>query len=145
MLASYPEAVAVKVCDPIRGLPSKSKWLPSIAEIREACETEMVWHYAVERRERVRAETLAGRDRGHKPPVGSPEHQRVVKGFAQLREVMEAKQTADPMRPKPFTLKLEEGKDAFADRGPPSSLSPALRAEPRYEEEPPDDDREFLP
>ena len=38
MLAEYPEAVVLRVCDPVRGLPATNKWLPSIAEIREACE-----------------------------------------------------------------------------------------------------------
>jgi hypothetical protein len=57
MLAQYPEHVAGKVCDPIRGLPAKSKFLPAIAEIREACELEMVWYHAVERRELERQRT----------------------------------------------------------------------------------------
>jgi hypothetical protein len=59
ILASYPEIVADRVCDPLlrSSLPSKSKFLPSIAEIRTACETEMVWHDAVERRERERRHT----------------------------------------------------------------------------------------
>ena len=57
MLSSYPEFVVERVCDPVRGLPPKSKFLPSIAEIRAACELEMVWHDAVERRERDRKHT----------------------------------------------------------------------------------------
>jgi hypothetical protein len=57
MLASYPEIIVERVCDPIRGLPSKNKFLPAIAEIREACEREMIWHDAVERRERDRRHT----------------------------------------------------------------------------------------
>jgi hypothetical protein len=69
----------------VRGLPTTSKWLPSIAEIRAACETEMVWHHAVERRDWVRAETLAGRRDGHKAPVGSFERRHVVGQFAELQ------------------------------------------------------------
>lgn len=57
MLAGYPETVVERVCDPVRGLPGHSKFLPAIAEIREACEREMVWHDAVERRERDRRHT----------------------------------------------------------------------------------------
>jgi hypothetical protein len=57
MLAQYPEHVAGKVCDPIRGLPSTSKFLPAIAEIRQACELEMVWWHTVERRELERRRT----------------------------------------------------------------------------------------
>ena len=83
MLAQYPEAVASKVCDPIRGLCSTAKWLPAIAEIREACEREMIWHDAVEKRDREREHTRAVLA-GHKAAVGSPEHQRVVKDFKEL-------------------------------------------------------------
>jgi hypothetical protein len=57
MLASYPEIVVDRVCDLLRGLPAKSKFLPSIAEIRAACELEMVWFDTVERRERERRHT----------------------------------------------------------------------------------------
>lgn len=57
MLASYPEIVVERVCDPIRGLAARNKFLPSIAEIRAACELEMVWCDAVERRERERRHT----------------------------------------------------------------------------------------
>jgi hypothetical protein len=57
MLAGYPEHVVERVCDPIRGLATKQKFLPAIAEIRAACETEMVWYDAVERRDRERRHT----------------------------------------------------------------------------------------
>jgi hypothetical protein len=40
ILRCYPERVAQAVCDPLDGLPSQSKFLPSIAEIKEACEKE---------------------------------------------------------------------------------------------------------
>ena len=38
VLRCYPERVAQVVCDPVHGLPSRSRFLPSIAEIKEACE-----------------------------------------------------------------------------------------------------------
>jgi hypothetical protein len=83
-LAQYPEHVAAKVCDPARGLPAENKWLPSIAEIRVACDAAMAPVRAEERREREREHTR-GVLIGHKAPVGSPEHQRVVAGFEGLR------------------------------------------------------------
>ena len=115
LLSRYPEAVARQVCDPVRGLPSTSKFLPAIAEIREACEREMVWHDAVLRRDRVREQTLAGRRDGHKAPIGSAEHTRTVKSFAELRAAMEAR-TPAPAKPKPFTLLVNEEKPLFVDR-----------------------------
>ena len=37
-LARYPDAVVRRVCNAETGLPQTSKFLPSIAEVREACE-----------------------------------------------------------------------------------------------------------
>jgi hypothetical protein len=37
-LADYPPDVIEYVTDPRTGLPAKCKWLPSVAEVREACE-----------------------------------------------------------------------------------------------------------
>lgn len=41
VLSDYPIAIIRQVVDPRTGLPSKFKWLPAIAEVKEACETEM--------------------------------------------------------------------------------------------------------
>ncbi len=41
MLSDYPLEIVKAVIDPRNGIPSKSKWLPTIAEIKEACEAEM--------------------------------------------------------------------------------------------------------
>jgi hypothetical protein len=38
VLSRYPIEVIRKVTDPAIGLPSESKWLPSVAEVREACD-----------------------------------------------------------------------------------------------------------
>ena len=102
MLAQYPEPIAAKVCDPIRGLPSTAKWLPAIAEIREACEREMVWHDAVEKRDRDRAHTRAVLA-SHKAPVGSPEHQRVVKDFKELGGLWPRSSGPPKTAPKDYT------------------------------------------
>lgn len=40
LFSAYPEDFVKRVCDPVTGLPSKSKWLPTIAEIKEALEIE---------------------------------------------------------------------------------------------------------
>lgn len=63
-LAQFPEAIVAKVCDPIHGIPSKLKFLPSIAEVREACDKEMSLISKPEwliRMDEVRYNTLAGR------------------------------------------------------------------------------------
>lgn len=38
-LADYSAEVIEYVTDPRTGLPSKLKWLPTVAEVREACES----------------------------------------------------------------------------------------------------------
>lgn len=42
MLADYPVDVIHAVCDPRSGIASRLKWLPTIAEVKEACEREMI-------------------------------------------------------------------------------------------------------
>lgn len=42
-LAEYPPEVIEHVTDPRTGLPAKLKFLPSVAEVREACEDH--WKY----------------------------------------------------------------------------------------------------
>lgn len=38
MLAEYPAEVVDYVCDPRTGIPRRLKWLPTVAEIAEACD-----------------------------------------------------------------------------------------------------------
>ncbi len=61
VLSRYPEDVARRVS---YGLPSESKWLPSIAEIREACDRASVPKIAEQRRQAERARTAAICGRG---------------------------------------------------------------------------------
>lgn len=84
-LARYPTEIAIAVSDPVSGLPSTNKWLPSIAEVREACEQAMAPRYAEERRQNERAHTERVIARVGKAPIGSPEHMRVLRSFKDLR------------------------------------------------------------
>lgn len=54
ILTRYEKQTVLRVTDPRNGLPASSKFLPSIAEIREACEREQ----AVFDREAARLERL---------------------------------------------------------------------------------------
>jgi hypothetical protein len=38
VLANYPVEIIHAVCDPVKGLPSQTKWLPTIAEVVELCQ-----------------------------------------------------------------------------------------------------------
>jgi len=67
VLAEYPQSVMATVTDPRTGLPGKSKWPPSVPEVREACEIEM----APIRRQmaRERASSMA-------PALAAPEDEK---------------------------------------------------------------------
>lgn len=53
VLSDYPLDVIRAVVDPRTGIPSKSKWLPTVAEIKEACEAIEGPRRAAARRERA--------------------------------------------------------------------------------------------
>lgn len=38
VLSAYPMSIVHRVIDPVTGLPGRTKWLPTIPEINEACE-----------------------------------------------------------------------------------------------------------
>ena len=38
VLSIFPDEIIVDVTDPVRGLPSKLKWLPTVAEVRAECD-----------------------------------------------------------------------------------------------------------
>lgn len=68
MLAQYPENVILLVTDSMRGLPAKLDWLPTLREVREACEREMEPIRAAQEREARFAETrrlIASQPRQH--------------------------------------------------------------------------------
>lgn len=41
VLTRYPETIVRKVTHPVDGLPGKLNWLPTVAEVRSACDAEM--------------------------------------------------------------------------------------------------------
>lgn len=41
VLNEYPQEIIDFITDPRTGLPSRLKWLPSVFEVREACDTHM--------------------------------------------------------------------------------------------------------
>lgn len=77
VLTSYPENIVSAVCDPRGGLPAKSKFLPTVYEIREACERRMSPILDDARRQRIRAENDADR-----PAPVSPEDAERRRRFA---------------------------------------------------------------
>jgi hypothetical protein len=141
MLASYPEIVADRVCDPIRGLPARMKFLPSIAEIRAACETEMIWQDAVERRDRRRQETA--RVLAPPPLITHADRQRVRAYADQVLAELNAK--GEPrkidFKPPRSPAEAEAARRHFEARLPelaaeyaatPPKIGPALAPQPTH-------------
>jgi hypothetical protein len=56
VLNDYPDAVIRAVCDPRKGMPSRLKWLPTIAEVKAACEEQMEPVYRRQHQARLDAE-----------------------------------------------------------------------------------------
>lgn len=84
VLASFPEDIVVAVTDPVRGLPSESQFLPTIAEVRAACDRRMQPIFAALRRRREAEELRAILARDPNPP-DEHEHELVSRGFDELR------------------------------------------------------------
>lgn len=57
VLSGYPEDVVKRVTDPRTGLPGKCQWLPTVAEVKGACEAEMAPVLAEAARQERRAES----------------------------------------------------------------------------------------
>lgn len=80
VLVTFPVSVMREVTDPVGGLPSKLNWLPTVKEIREACD------------ERLRMLTLADRwDAQARRQIEEREtlqiaHQRPRKSYEQIVE-----------------------------------------------------------
>lgn len=55
VLAEYSEEVIAHVTHPVRGLASRSKFLPTIAEVKEACEDHAAFLRRIEEGKRWRA------------------------------------------------------------------------------------------
>jgi hypothetical protein len=62
ILARYPDQVIYSVTSPTDGLPVQLTWMPSLKEVKDACEKEMEPIYKREREAKIVAETLADRE-----------------------------------------------------------------------------------
>jgi hypothetical protein len=59
VLECYPEDVVRRVTAPRTGITGRSKFLPSVAEVRQACEDEIEWARKVERRQKMLSDHVA--------------------------------------------------------------------------------------
>lgn len=76
VLAQYPNEVVRQVTDPINGLPASCKFLPSIAELTEAC-SKLMAPYRAEYREAMEAAKRAA-EREDREKYNDPEMRKRV-------------------------------------------------------------------
>lgn len=70
LFAAFPRAFAKRVCDPVTGLPSRLKFLPTLAEVREALDAEAT------RRKRIAANAQYVLDQAAKRAAEAEEEAR---------------------------------------------------------------------
>lgn len=63
MLAHYPEQIITDVTHPVSGLPSQKSWLPTVKEVRDACEDQVEHDRNIRARQQRINEQLANRAR----------------------------------------------------------------------------------
>ena len=63
VLSEYPEEIVTIVTDPRTGIPSKSNWLPTVAEVRAAADAEVAYRDRQKRRSAELEALLAERER----------------------------------------------------------------------------------
>lgn len=123
VLSHFPEQIAVAATDPATGLPSKSKWPPSLAELRTECENLYARHRrAAEQEERVKRQ-LREREEWEEASRGRVPKSKWDNLRRQVETAADGHKTAG--KPKPFTMKLSPGVDPFA--GDPLTVSDELR------------------
>ena len=117
VFARYPEEVARRVS---YAMPSESKWLPSIAEIRDACDKADAPRLAEQRRAAERARTAA--------IIGSSSSESLEtrKRVADQMRARFSELGAEPGRPQPVTKSPERLAEEFSSKGP-LTFSPLLR------------------
>lgn len=97
MLAAYPRDFVKRVCNPVTGLPSRLKFLPTLADLREALDAERLrrdriaasarWVVAQAERQRKEAEEAAAFEAGR--PTAEDRAKRVQELIGSLRKSAE--------------------------------------------------------
>jgi hypothetical protein len=118
MLTDYPEAIVRDVTDPVRGIPSETNWLPTLYELRAACDRRM----KPIREAAAKAEREADTRLLLTPPTASPEERE--RAFQRWMRDIRPELETPPLTPRRREKTLAE---VLADDTP----LPALSAEAR--------------
>lgn len=87
ILSEYPDQVIEAVTDPRTGLPSKIKWLPSVAEVKAECESHM---YRVRYQEAWDKHAIEQRSARELKKEPTETREKVEEGFKQLKAQLAA-------------------------------------------------------
>jgi hypothetical protein len=124
VLSHYDEDVVRDVTDPMKGLPGAVKWLPTVAEVRQACEDRLKPMRDAMAREKREADTRLLLT----PPTASPEERE--RAFERWERDMRPAMQPVPVGPRMPERELEE---MLADPLPPlgeyAKMTKAERAE----------------
>ena len=100
VLSSYPMEIIRLVCDPRRGIPSKVKWLPTLAEIKAECEA---WHAPMRE--------LASRNESIKQQLEEREHLEAEQVRRPTFEELQAKYGKTwGLNPRPEEIAIDENR-----------------------------------
>lgn len=81
ILSEYPDSVIETVTDPRTGLPSKIKWLPTVAEVKTECESHM---YRVRYQEAWDRRVVEQRRASEAEKVSPETQKKIGEGLADL-------------------------------------------------------------
>lgn len=97
VLHEYPHEIVSRVCSPVHGVARKVRFLPTIAEITDALEVEMVPHRRQWREYQLAKEAAEKRARDARALTDAQAEARVVEGFQKLSAELGA--GVDPVPP----------------------------------------------
>ena len=127
VMRRYPEDVVRKVTDPHSGLPATSKWVPTISELRDACETV---NAAARRREEQAARIKAQFAERERMEAVEPAERRRAFIKREMAKVNAVFASADPDKPPP-PLDIREMEECAEKQALRSMLNAEIAAKSR--------------
>lgn len=115
IFASYPESAVEAVCDPLRGIPGRSKWAPTLSEIRQALEVEVVPMRRAMEREAMERRQIAERKQlaiAHDKP--RPTYEELVQQCADVGlQIGKQSKTGGKLAPRDFMERYGVSREQF--------------------------------
>lgn len=118
-MCNYPVDILKAVTDPAAGLPATLKWVPSLAELKEALETLMEPRRQYEDKLKRRAEQLDARDTWNAPRTGTRKTAaEILKSFEEGGFVFGSQKKRITVSPEEFMQRYGISRAEFDALGP---------------------------